>query len=1021
MFMKKNAFTFIAVILSFLLHSFTTSAYAQSSIAGRTFPIEESFESGTFPPTDWAVYDIDGLGQIWEGGTFLNHTPGGTTSAYHGFASGAQDGWMVTSSMDLPASGPIVLAFWNWTVDPSYYIKNSVLISTGSGNPADGDFVEIWTPATVNAAWERVILNLADYAGQTAFIAFRYEGDYAHGWSVDDVYIGSDFNTDPQIVVSPVTVNATAPANASVSKTLTVTNAGVENLVYTMDVTYGSGASDWLNIDPMSGNVGASSNLNHTLTFNPDGLELGTYTASILISSNDPATPELNVPINFTVIEESYVQVNILIPELTFPYDISETGEFVAISGFGTGGGWLWSETSGLIPINGIEPSICAVSEEGVVAGTDRNPDVQVGGENVYMAGYWHPQTGEWTFLGINPAAGQPVYTDYNSAWGMSADGSTIVGMQYFSDYSYKAFKWTQTGGYEMIGDLYSGGNRPNGISNDGSVVFGWADLPAASRSPVIWVNGDFIEVAPSEFGEAFGASSNGEYVVGYAGMNGFIWNEQTGTTFFPNTLNDENLNPLAVSDAGTIFGYTVGWPPFPDYRHAFVRLLTGEMMTFNEYAAGRGMADAGDWLFYSINGVTPDESKVIGSAITPDGENVSFMIDFGAEIPTIVVSPASLTEALYPGTTSLQDLIIQNTGNGALDYETYINFIQAAQRNARFDVPKGKNIRPGKIELAEEKTNGGNPSHGKSRDGFVLNYDGPNIDAIGLVDGGAFNTAARFPSEMVIPFEGASISSVDVYINDLPANTTLKIWGPGTTTSPGELLHEQFITPIPYSWNTINLSASLILDGNDIWVGFNYIHDAGLFVAGIDGGPLNPNGDFLSEDGITWDRLSNFGFGSNWNIRANVQLGQGNWLSLDPASGTVPAESSETLTVTFDATSLTSGSYAANIIISSNAANTPFLVVPVTLDLLVGITENKDESVRVFPIPADDQLNIELKEGISILRLFNNLGQMVMESSVDGQISKTLNISGLGAGVYRLQMINPEGKSYNRTIIVSK
>jgi len=1020
MMLRTTFLKFAFLIITLLLQGLLLNTAAQNPGAGRTYPIEEDFESGTFPPVDWAVYDIDAQGMIWEASTFVNHTPGGTFSAYHGYAPGMQDGWMVTPAMAFPSSGPIILAFYNYTVDPDFYGKNSVLVSTGSGNPADGDFVEIWTPASVNASWENVLLNLADYAGTTAYIAFRYEGDYAHGWAVDDVYIGSDYNTDPQIIVNPTTVNATAPANSPVTKTLTVTNAGVENLIYTTQVTYNGGFSGWLTIDPQGGNLGTSSNQAHTLTFNPEGLALGSYTANILINSNDPETPELNVPVNFTVIEEANVGVTIMVPELTFPYDISESGEYVAISGFGAGGGWLWSETAGLIPVDGEEASIIAVSEDGVIGGNARNPEYQAGGMNVMMSGYWHPQTGEWTFLEINPAAGEPVFSDYTSTWGMTADGSTLVGMQFFDDYSYKAFQWTEAGGYDMIGNLYSGGNRPNGISNDGSVVYGWADLPAASRSPVIWKDGEFIELAPTEFGEAFGASSHGEYVVGYAGANGFIWNEETGVTLFSNTLNAESLNPLAVSDAGTIFGYTVDWPPFPDYRHGFVRLFSGEMMTFNDYAVSRGMADAADWSFLSINAVTPDENKFIGSAMNPDGEYVSFLIDFGAEIPSIVVSPASLTEALYPGTTSVQDLVIQNTGNGALDYETYINFIQANPRVQSVNVPAGKNIRPGRLELKKDRTHGGSPSQAKSRDGFILNYDGPNVDAIGLVDGGTFYNAVRFPADMVAPFYGASISSVDVYINDLPALAMLKFWGPGSTTNPGELLYEQVITPVPYSWNTINLTSPLILDGNDLWTGFTYTHDAGQFVAGIDGGPLNPNGDFISQDGVTWERPSDYGFGSNWNIRAMVQLGQGNWLSLDPASGTVPAESSETLTATFDATALTSGTYMANIIITSNDPENPMLVVPVTLDLLTGISENTQSQIKVFPVPAATILNIETREGIETIRFYNTFGQMVSEYRITNMTGNVLNLTGIQAGVYQLQMVTSNGKMYYRTIVIN-
>jgi len=1021
MFMKKNVFNLLTVIALLALICNTSALYAAGGDPTRAFPVDETFESGTFPPTGWNVYDIDQLGMTWEAAIFLNHTPEGTNSAYHGFTSGMQDGWMVTPAMTFPPSGPIVLAFWNWTVDPAYYAKNSVLISTGSGDPADGDFVEIWTTSAVAAEWQRVILNLADYAGQTAYIAFRYEGDYAHGWAVDDVYIGSDFNTSPQISVIPMVVNATVPANLSINKTLTVINDGVENLIYTFGITYGSGASGWLTADPASGTIGASSSLAHTLTINPSGIELGDYQATLTITSNDPETPQLEIPVNITITEPSSVQVHIMLPELTFPYDISESGEYVAISGFGSGGGYLWSKTNGLTPIGGLEPYIQAVSEEGVVGGTARNPDYNASGDNVFFSGYWHPQTGEWTFLPINPAAGQPIYADYNSCWGMTADGLTLVGMQYFPGYQYRAFKWTQAGGYEMIGDVEPAGNRPNGISNDGSVVFGWANLPAASRSPVIWAGNDFIKIAENEYGEANAASSTGEFVAGFAGTNGFIWNAQTGTTFFSNTLNTDNMSPLAVSDAGNIFGYTVGWPPFPDYRRGFVRLLSGEMMTFNDYAQGRGMADAMEWTFYSINGVTPDENKFIGSAITPDGENVSFMIDFSAEIPNIVITPDNLMEALVPGATSNQEMIIQNTGNGALNYETYINFMQAGQRTEVKNVPAGKNVRPGRIDVSKSKSWAGNAPTEKSRDGFVLNYDGENMDAIGLTAGGSFYTAARFPASMVSPFEGATITSVDVYINDLPSNATMKIWGPGTTTTPGELLHEQALTPNPYAWNTITLDTPLVLDGNDIWVGFNYTHDDGYFVAGIDGGPVNPNGDFLSQDGIVWERLSSYGFGSNWNIRANLTLGQGDWLSLDPSSGEIPAEESQSISVTFDATSLTSGDYTANIIIASNDPDSPMLVVPVTLELLVGIDENTQSEVTLFPVPASSYLNVTVAEGIKSIRMFNSFGQTVLEKNDRLQTNTTLNLRGLTAGVYTIQIITDQDDIISKTIIITR
>lgn len=74
----------------------------------------------------------------------------------------------------------------------------------------------------------------------------------AHAWAVDDVAVSDDFNTSPQIIVNPMAVNASVATNTGATKKLTVTNAGVENLVYTMEVAYQGSADGWLSIAPMT-------------------------------------------------------------------------------------------------------------------------------------------------------------------------------------------------------------------------------------------------------------------------------------------------------------------------------------------------------------------------------------------------------------------------------------------------------------------------------------------------------------------------------------------------------------------------------------------------------------------------------------------------------------------------------------------------------------------------------------------------------------------------------------------------
>jgi len=171
---------------------------------------------------------------------------------------------------------------------------------------------------------------------------------------------------------------------------------------------------------------------------------------------------------------------------------------------------------------------------------------------------------------------------------------------------------------------------------------------------------------------------------------------------------------------------------------------------------------------------------------------------------------------------------------------------------------------------------NGGEPYGESQRNEVILNYDGPNFDAIGLTAGGTFHVAARFPAAMVGQYAGYTLQSVDVYINNVPTNATMKIWGAGTATSPGAVLHQQVYTPTGTSWNTITLTTPVTLDGNDLWIGYSVTHGASQFPAGCDAGPANPNGDWISLDGVAWEHLAGYGLNYNWNIRGKIYPGGG-------------------------------------------------------------------------------------------------------------------------------------------------
>lgn len=374
------------------------------------------------------------------------------------------------------------------------------------------------------------------------------------------------------------------------------------------------------------------------------------------------------------VIHSGDVSIVIMANEYLFPYGISPDGEHIVIAGFGEAGGYYYSQSGGLQSVPG---TLYGISADALIAGSFDNPEILYNGNPVETAGTYDLGEASWTFLGMNPVAPNITIPDYNSGWGIDDAGLKVVGLQYVNGYSlYQAYAWTEAGGYEMLGNQHPLGSRASGVSRDGSLVFGWVQPPTASRSPAVWKDGQLYYVSENEFGEAFAASPNGTYAAGEAGTNAFIWSLSEGTEIVPNTLNPGAITPTIILEDKTMFGYTnEAWPPFPDARRAFARYSDGTMVSFNEYAEARGLANADDWIFFSVNAVTPDENMFIGAAENPQGDWVSFLMIFQAGASAIEILPESLTETLDEGQTAVQELTITNNGTASLTYSAIVAY----------------------------------------------------------------------------------------------------------------------------------------------------------------------------------------------------------------------------------------------------------------------------------------------------------------------------------------------------------
>ena len=165
-------------------------------------------------------------------------------------------------------------------------------------------------------------------------------------------------------------------------------------------------------------------------------------------------------------------------------------------------------------------------------------------------------------------------------AYGLSADGSTVVGHSLDADGKFQAFRWTMNGGIEGLGFLqptYS--NRSSrvhggGVSADGSVVAGQSPTtsPTISEKPFRWVEGSGMQLIPDLPGQSYAGfardvDDSGTVVIGRqasadagsGSSEAFRWSQTGGIEGLGDLPGDRFFSEArgVSGDGDTVVGYS--------------------------------------------------------------------------------------------------------------------------------------------------------------------------------------------------------------------------------------------------------------------------------------------------------------------------------------------------------------------------------------------------------------------------------------------------------------------------------
>lgn len=246
------------------------------------------------------------------------------------------------------------------------------------------------------------------------------------------------------------------------------------------------------------------------------------------------------------------------------------------------------------------------------------------------QAGVWSKDK-DWTDFASPRTAGCD--QDIGGAWDISADAKVVVGVTW-NGCSVEAFRWSADNGgtltpLQLLGERIGGDpqppdNRATVVSDDGSVVAGFAMTSIVDRAPAKWKADGTGEILPRMYedgpGEVLSINANGAVLAGIDANDGVVWAGGTRIVLprFDTLLPSDPVYPNAITaDGRVVFGGQ--GDAFFGTPVAFMWSLTGGLRNVADVATAAGLAIPPNEVLMNVLAVSADGTVLIGTARNTD------------------------------------------------------------------------------------------------------------------------------------------------------------------------------------------------------------------------------------------------------------------------------------------------------------------------------------------------------------------------------------------------------------------